>query len=87
MKRRGGCLGYGPSWYTGLVRDVFRVIPYVFLAISFCTPNELKGIIMETVKATVILVACIGMLAVLCLFAALSTYMQPERWVDRRAAN
>ncbi|HEX3203594.1 MAG TPA: hypothetical protein VHQ67_02505 [Nitrospiraceae bacterium] len=42
---------------------------------------------METVKATVILVACIGMLAVLCLFAALSTYMQPERWVDRRAAH
>jgi hypothetical protein len=42
---------------------------------------------METVKATVILIVCIGMLAVLCLFAALSTYMQPERWVDRRTTN
>ena len=42
---------------------------------------------METVKATVILIACLGMLAVLCLFAALSTYMQPARWVDRRATN
>jgi hypothetical protein len=42
---------------------------------------------METVKATVILIACLGMLAVLCLFAALSTYMQPARWIDRRAAN
>ena len=42
---------------------------------------------METIKATVILIACLGMLAVLCLFAALSTYMQPTRWVDRRATN
>ena len=44
-----------------------------------------KDSIMETIKATVLLIACVGMLAVLCLFAVLSTYMQPARWVDRRA--
>jgi hypothetical protein len=60
---------------------------YAFLAISFCRRNELKKIHMETIKATVLLIVCLGMLAVLCLFAALSTYMQPARWVDRRAMN
>jgi len=49
--------------------------------------KRVKKIHMETIKATVLLIVCLGMLAVLCLFAALSTYMQPARWVDRRAMN
>lgn len=38
---------------------------------------------MDMVKAPLAFIAAFAMLTVLCLFAALSLYLQPQRWSDR----
>lgn len=38
---------------------------------------------MDMMKASLAFIAALTMLVVLCLFAALSMYLQPRRWSER----